>query len=237
MRFLGLKMSVLPPPLSSKHAPSDSSFCCWGADGPARLKVAPKKIKHVPFLFKYLELQRLMFYHNNALTSSHPYASQPISWPFLLRGVSFWTKGDEIRQQIYLLGNPIGWWLAVGSLSVLTGILFADQLTRRRGLETIEERTNPISHFPCSPVGFYMPAADFCTSGPVQIIQFDGILLLGLGSTLFRFLPHGPSTLPPPLSPGPLGIVPRHWRSRPIPFLPRFRWSSIPWRRRPSCRH
>lgn len=82
-----------------------------------------------------------MFYHNNALTSSHPYASQPISWPFLLRGVSFWTK-DSTREQIYFIGNPIGWWLAVGFLSVFTGIIMADQLTRRRNLETIEER-NP----------------------------------------------------------------------------------------------
>lgn len=86
-----------------------------------------------------------MFYHNNALTSSHPYASQPISWPFLIRGVSFWTENDS-RQQIYLLGNPVGWWIAVGFLSVFTGILFADQLTRRRGLETIEERMTPPKH-------------------------------------------------------------------------------------------
>jgi dolichyl-phosphate-mannose-protein mannosyltransferase len=112
----------------------------------ARLKSEPKKMVRLPFILKYLELQRAMFYHNNALTASHPYASYPISWPFLLRGVSFWTKGDEIRQQIYFIGNPIGWWLAVGFLSVFTGILLADQLTRRRGLETIEERsTSPLS--------------------------------------------------------------------------------------------
>ena len=110
----------------------------------ARLTSEPKKVKSLPFLQKYLELQRAMFYHNNALTSSHPYSSQPISWPFLLRGVSFWTKGDEIRQQIYFLGNPVGWWIAVGFLAVFTGIISADQVTRRRGLESIEERNPPI---------------------------------------------------------------------------------------------
>ena len=108
----------------------------------ARLHIPPKKISRLSFWAKYFELQRAMFYHNNALTSSHPYASQPISWPFLLRGVSFWTKGDEFRQQIYFLGNPIGWWIAVGFLAVFTGILSADQLTRRRGMESIEERTS-----------------------------------------------------------------------------------------------
>jgi dolichyl-phosphate-mannose-protein mannosyltransferase len=86
-----------------------------------------------------------MFYHNNALTSSHPYSSQPISWPFLLRGVSFWTKGDEIRQQIYFIGNPVGWWIAVAYLAILTGILAADQVTRRRGIESIEERISYLS--------------------------------------------------------------------------------------------
>jgi len=155
--IIGLEDECTSPSLLLQTSPFRFVIWVGGADRPARLKVEPKKIQHIPFLLKYLELQRLMFYHNNALTSSHPYASQPISWPFLLRGVSFWTKGDEIRQQIYLLGNPIGWWLAVGSLSVFTGILFADQLTRRRGIETIEERTNSTSRFPCSPVGCCMP--------------------------------------------------------------------------------
>jgi dolichyl-phosphate-mannose-protein mannosyltransferase len=104
-----------------------------------RLKKEPRKIKHVPFLKKYFELQRAMFFHNNALTSSHPYASQPISWPFLLRGVSFWTDNDT-RQQIYFLGNPIGWWLASSLLAVFAGIIGADQLALRRGMDALDGR-------------------------------------------------------------------------------------------------
>jgi dolichyl-phosphate-mannose-protein mannosyltransferase len=80
-----------------------------------------------------------MFFHNNALTSSHPYASQPISWPFLLRGVSFWTE-NETRQQIYFLGNPVGWWLASSLLAVFAGIVGADQLALRRGLDALDIR-------------------------------------------------------------------------------------------------
>ncbi|KAL7267354.1 Dolichyl-phosphate-mannose--protein mannosyltransferase 4 [Rhizina undulata] len=99
-----------------------------------------KIVKHLPFWKKYLELQRAMFHHNNALTSSHPYASQPIQWPFLLRGVSFWTKNDT-REQIYFLGNPIGWWLASSVLAVFAGIIGADQLTQRRGIDALEPRT------------------------------------------------------------------------------------------------
>lgn len=108
------------------------------ADSP-RLHKKVKEVKRVPFLKKYFELQRAMFFHNNALTSSHPYASQPISWPFLLRGVSFWTENNT-RQQIYFLGNPIGWWLAGSLLAVFAGIIGADQLALRRGLDALDGR-------------------------------------------------------------------------------------------------
>ncbi|KAH0545032.1 hypothetical protein FGG08_000803 [Glutinoglossum americanum] len=105
-----------------------------------RLSQEPRKVNHMPFLKKYFELQRAMFYHNNALTSSHPYASQPIQWPFLLRGVSFWTK-DSTREQIYFLGNPLGWWLSSTVLAVFIGIIAADQLSCRRGIDALDERT------------------------------------------------------------------------------------------------
>lgn len=111
-------------------------------DSPRRVK-EERKPKYMPFLKKYFELQRAMFHHNNALTSSHPYASQPFQWPYLLRGVSFWTE-NETRQQIYFLGNPLGWWICSSLLAVFAGILGADQLATRRGLEAIDERKIPV---------------------------------------------------------------------------------------------
>lgn len=104
-----------------------------------RLKKEERKVKSMPFLKKYFELQRAMFFHNNALTSSHPYSSQPIQWPFLLRGVSFWTENDT-RQQIYFLGNPIGWWIASSILAVFSGIILADQVSIRRGVDALDKR-------------------------------------------------------------------------------------------------
>ncbi|KAF4637531.1 hypothetical protein G7Y89_g568 [Cudoniella acicularis] len=105
-----------------------------------RLIKKERKVKSIPFLKKWFELQRAMFYHNNALTSSHPYASEPFVWPFLLRGVSFWTQNDT-RQQIYFLGNPLGWWLASSLLAVYAGIIGADQLSLRRGVDALDTRT------------------------------------------------------------------------------------------------
>ncbi|KAK7739966.1 Dolichyl-phosphate-mannose--protein mannosyltransferase 4 [Cytospora paraplurivora] len=96
-----------------------------------------RKVKTLPFLRKWFELQRSMFWHNNQLTSSHPYASQPYQWPFLLRGVSFWTQNDT-RQQIYFLGNPVGWWITSSLLAVYAGILAADQFSLRRGVDALD---------------------------------------------------------------------------------------------------
>ncbi|KAH9908985.1 glycosyltransferase family 39 protein [Xylariomycetidae sp. FL2044] len=109
------------------------------ADSPRRVK-EERPVKRLPFLSKYFELQRSMFWHNNQLTSSHPYASQPYQWPFLLRGVSFWTQNDT-RQQIYFLGNPIGWWLASSLIAVYAGIIGADQVSLRRGIDALDHRT------------------------------------------------------------------------------------------------
>ncbi|CAK7238521.1 Dolichyl-phosphate-mannose--protein mannosyltransferase 4 [Sporothrix eucalyptigena] len=109
------------------------------ADDVRREKVE-RSVKTLPFLQKWFELQRSMFWHNNQLTSSHPYSSLPYQWPFLLRGVSFWTQNDT-RQQIYFLGNPIGWWIASSLLAVFAGILAADQFSLRRGMDALDHRT------------------------------------------------------------------------------------------------
>jgi dolichyl-phosphate-mannose-protein mannosyltransferase len=108
-------------------------------DSPRLIKET-RQPKSMPFLKKYIELQRAMFHHNNALTSSHPYASQPIQWPFLLRGVSFWTE-SATKRQIYFMGNPLGWWFASAVLAVFAGILFADQMSVRRGVDVLDRRT------------------------------------------------------------------------------------------------
>ncbi|KAK4188367.1 Dolichyl-phosphate-mannose-protein mannosyltransferase-domain-containing protein [Podospora australis] len=109
------------------------------ADHPRREKKG-RQVKTLPFLRKWFELQRSMFWHNNQLTASHPYASHPYQWPFLLRGVSFWTQNDT-RQQIYFLGNPIGWWIASSVLAIYAGIVLADQFSLRRGIDALDHRT------------------------------------------------------------------------------------------------
>lgn len=95
-----------------------------------------KSPKPLGFFRKFFELQFLMLQHNAGLTASHPYASPPINWPFLLSGISFWTQ-SEGQKQIYLIGNVVGWWTCALALSLYVGIVGADLIAKRRGIEPI----------------------------------------------------------------------------------------------------
>ena len=106
-------------------------------------KQPPKAPKKMNFFRKFVELQLLMLQHNAGLTASHPYASGPINWPFVLNGISFWTESDT-QKQIYLAGNVIGWWTCVVGLSIFVGILGADLIARRRAMDPIPDRTYPL---------------------------------------------------------------------------------------------
>ncbi|KAF8584026.1 glycosyltransferase family 39 protein [Ramaria rubella] len=97
-----------------------------------------KKPRKINFFKKFAELQLLMLQHNAGLTASHPYASNPINWPFSLSGISFWTGNDK-HEQVYMIGNIAGWWVCVMGLSIFVGIIGADLLARRRGVDPIPD--------------------------------------------------------------------------------------------------
>ncbi|KAL5492520.1 PMT4 [Sanghuangporus weigelae] len=115
-------------------------------------KVEAKPPKKRSFLKKFFELQMLMLQHNAGLTASHPYASNPINWPFVVSGISFWTDNKEQRQ-IYMIGNIVSWWACTMSLSIFIGVLCADLLARRRGVEPIPE---PVRNRLWNNAGFFV---------------------------------------------------------------------------------
>ncbi|KAL6943168.1 hypothetical protein ACO0RG_002156 [Hanseniaspora osmophila] len=90
-----------------------------------------KQISKMNFFKKWWEAQTKMFAHNNALSSEHPFASNPESWPGSLSGVAFWNKDSE-KKQIYFIGNIVGWWMQVASLVLYVAIVISDLVTRRR---------------------------------------------------------------------------------------------------------
>lgn len=115
----------------------------------------PREIKKLNFFVKFGELQILMLQHNAGLTDSHPYASGPFNWPFLISGISFWTGSNESREQIYMIGNIASWWLCVIGMSVIVGVFGADQLANRRGVQPIPQHVRDRMY---NTVGFFLMA-------------------------------------------------------------------------------
>ncbi|KAG6861432.1 hypothetical protein C0995_000272 [Termitomyces sp. Mi166 len=75
---------------------------------------APKVNYKLPGFFgKFFELQQVMWTTNAGLTDRHTYDSRPDAWPRLLRGINFWVKD---HRQIYLIGNPVVWWLSTAAV-------------------------------------------------------------------------------------------------------------------------
>ncbi|KAI8818483.1 Dolichyl-phosphate-mannose-protein mannosyltransferase-domain-containing protein [Fimicolochytrium jonesii] len=100
---------------------------------------ASKSKKKLSFLQKFLELQGLMIAHNSGLTKPHPYSSTPITWPFVLRGISFWERKEGLKQ-IYLLGNPLVWWPAITGTVMYAAMWLIDRLLLRRGIDDFGPR-------------------------------------------------------------------------------------------------
>ncbi|KAI9472381.1 MAG: dolichyl-phosphate-mannose--protein mannosyltransferase 4 [Benjaminiella poitrasii] len=137
---------------------------------------ANKELGHMPFIKKFIELQTKMIAHNAGLTKPHPYQSTPITWPFMVRGVSYWSH-EESRSQIYLTGNLFGWYLSVGGLAVFAGVLLADVLARRRGIEPIEQ---PVRHRLVQSAGFFVVG---------WALHYFPFFLMGRSLFLHHYLP------------------------------------------------
>ncbi|KAF9074669.1 glycosyltransferase family 39 protein [Rhodocollybia butyracea] len=94
---------------------------------------APKVNYRLPgFLAKFLELQRVMWTTNAGLTDRHLFDSRPDSWPRLRRGINFWVKD---HRQIYLIGNPMVWWLSTISIVAYMAVRGLLILREKRGFK------------------------------------------------------------------------------------------------------
>ncbi|KAJ3251529.1 hypothetical protein HK103_002275 [Boothiomyces macroporosus] len=185
----------------------------WTIQDVQHEKIVPEKekpkTKHtMPFLKKFFELQGLMIHHNNALTSSHPYSSSPITWPFVIRGISFWEKKEGVKQ-IYLIGNPIAWWLSIIGPLFYFAMWLVDRILLRRGIDdfgpAVRQWWDKSIGFMCIAwllhwipfflmgrqlfLHHYMPAYIFSTIAFATLFDF-------LGRTFMKPLSYIPKTTP-----------------------------------------
>lgn len=84
--------------------------------------------KKLGFKDKFIELNRVMFDSNKTITGGHPYGSRWYSWPLLQRPIWYFVDG---KQNIYLLGNPILWWLATVAAVVMLWRIFDEKPQRK----------------------------------------------------------------------------------------------------------
>ncbi|MFL0809730.1 MAG: phospholipid carrier-dependent glycosyltransferase [Agarilytica sp.] len=68
------------------------------------------------FIAKFLELNKVMYATNQGLSASHPDGSSWHEWPFMHKPLYYWFQ-DGAR--IYLIGNPLVWWLSALAVAVL----------------------------------------------------------------------------------------------------------------------
>lgn len=69
------------------------------------------------FIPKVLELHKVMWKSNAALTLPHHWQSTPESWPLMLRGINYYNKDGT---HIYLLGNIFVWWAVTFTIVAYT---------------------------------------------------------------------------------------------------------------------
>ena len=96
-------------------------FALLDKAGPG-LAFHPSNFLQMNIFDKFIELNSEIYQSNNRLTASHPYSSPWYSWPFMTRSIYYWN-GDNTR--IYLLGNPLIWWLsAISVMYLVSSILY-----------------------------------------------------------------------------------------------------------------
>lgn len=155
------------------------------------------------FFGKFFELQSVMWTTNAGLTDRHTYDSRPHSWPRLLRGIvsnassspsvcaltgriqNFWVKD---HRQIYLIGNPIIWWLSTLSVALYVSVRGFLILRAKRGYRDFDS-----SKLVFASSLFTSPNVPRSQSGEIRLALW--VPVRRVGPSLLSILPHGPTAL------------------------------------------
>ncbi|GEQ69630.1 hypothetical protein JCM33374_g3303 [Metschnikowia sp. JCM 33374] len=84
------------------------------------------KLPQLSLLWKIAEYHRAMWRTNQGFTKKHDYASTPLTWPLVLRGINYFSNGhgnerltDENGSHIYLLGNIVVYYGGLVALAIV----------------------------------------------------------------------------------------------------------------------
>lgn len=126
--FFAIHLTVL-----NRSGPGDAFMSQGFRKTLAGNKVSPTETMPPSNIFqKFTELNTEMYKANQNLKAEHPYSSVWYTWPFMSRPIYYWVH-DNAR--IYLIGNPVIWWLATAA------ILYALLNIILNGLRTLKDKT------------------------------------------------------------------------------------------------
>jgi len=89
------------------------------------------------FWQKFIELNKTMYTASAGITASHPYSSRWYTWPIDYKLIYYWNQDITENQnkisygKIFLVGNPVLWWLAGGFLIIVLAKIFTKKSRRR----------------------------------------------------------------------------------------------------------
>ena len=129
--YVVLNPFILSPPVES-NSDDERQMEVISSD------LIPMTEMHLSFWRKFFELQLKMFFNNQETVQGHTYATDPLEWLTLKRGVAYWVSADS-NAQIHLIGNAAVWAAASASLVVYTGLAVLYLLRRRRGCYDIPD--------------------------------------------------------------------------------------------------
>jgi len=101
-------------------------------------ELIPEEPTELSFMEKFVELQIKMLVTNQENVQNHNYASDPIEWPFLTRGIAYFISKTS-NAQVRLLGNIVIWYTCSSGVLVYTALLVFYLLRRRRLCYDISE--------------------------------------------------------------------------------------------------
>ena len=148
-------------------------------------------LKTENFAEKFIELNITMFRADQGLTKPHSYSSKWYTWPLEIRPIFYWqshdstvsTSSEELadtaksRSYIYLLGNPVIYWL--GSISIITLVLYGVYLVAGRKLSELNTKQRQALFFVV--VGFLANFLPFIFIGRVMFLyHYEAALVFSI---------------------------------------------------------
>ena len=120
LSFFAIHFNLLP-----KSGPGDAFMSLTFQKTLSGNTVADSAIKPLTFWQKFVELNQKMYFYSSTLKTGHQDTSRWYQWPLMKKPVWYWTKNLNNRiANIYLIGNPLIWWLVAVILPITFFILF-----------------------------------------------------------------------------------------------------------------